>query len=223
MTKEKIDEHNRLFQEAVALVKGQILLQGQADMPLPSLLLRRKLKQAIALFERVLQINPENWSALWYIGKVYQRFRDKAEALLWFERSYQINPSQVNVAREASLCAMGSHPDIAIVFAHRATQIEPTNAGLHANLALAYLLAGRLPEAQTAIDRALTGNPSDTISQTIRAMVQHFAASGQVPPITTPELLTYWRQNRIRKRGQASLWKAERLRETGTGTINDTK
>jgi Flp pilus assembly protein TadD len=157
----------------------------------------RWLRRALLLFERVLQLNPENWSAMWLMGKVHQRCHNRAEALSWFERAYQLNPSQPDVAREASMCAMdlGRH-DAAISFAHRAVQIESTNSGLHANLALAYLLAGRISEAQAAVDQALTGDATDTISQTIRAITQHLAANGRTPPTTTPALLSYWAKNR---------------------------
>jgi Flp pilus assembly protein TadD len=155
------------------------------------------LKRAITLFGRVLELKPENWAAMWLVGKVYQRLGDPTYALAWFERAYQENPSQPNVAREASMCAMdiGRH-EAAIVFAHRATQIEPHNAGLHANLALAYLLAGRVLEAQASIEHSLVADPADKISQTIQAIIRHFAGNGRTPPVTTPELLNYWRKNR---------------------------
>jgi tetratricopeptide (TPR) repeat protein len=106
MAEEIAAKHNRLFQEASAIIKGQISVHGQADLPAPGWLITRKLKQAVNLFEQVLQINPENWSAMWLIGKIQQRLRHNSEALSWFERSYQVNPSQPDVAREASLCAM---------------------------------------------------------------------------------------------------------------------
>ena len=194
MTEEEISQHDRLYQQALAIVRGQIPLEERPNMPVPGWWLTRNLKRAIALLERVLQINPENWSAMWFIGKVHQRLGNATEALAWFERCYQINPSQPDVSREASLCAMESgHHDEAIVFAHRATQIQPTNPGLHANLALAYLLSGRLPDAQTAIEQALALDPADTISQTIQTMVQYFANTGLLPPPTTSALLNYWR------------------------------
>jgi len=197
MNREAALKHNRLFEEALSIVKDEIPLHGQSDKPVPGWILAVKLRRAIAIFERALRINPENWPAMWYIGKVHQRLRNPADALAWFEQAHQINPSQPDIVREASLCAMeiGYH-DMAIVFAHRATQLEPTNPGLHANLALAYLLAGRVSDAETAVDRALTADPSDTISQTIRTMVQHFATSRRVPPTTTLALQNYWRQNR---------------------------
>jgi tetratricopeptide (TPR) repeat protein len=197
MTEQQIAEHNRSFKEAASIVSAEILLHERPKMPAPGWWLRRKLKRALKLFERVLQLNPENWSAMWYCGKIDQRFNDHATALSWFERAFHVNPSQPDVAREASMCAMelGRH-DEAIRFAHRATQIEPQNPGLHANLALALLLAGRIPEAGNSIERAIVGDPSDKISRNISAIVQHFATTGRAPPPTTPALTAYWGKNR---------------------------
>jgi len=162
-------------------------------LPQPDSLLATKLNEAVVLFERAIKINPDNWSAMWFIGKVYQRFGDMNEALRWFERSYQINPSHADIAREVSICAMGiGRRDTAITFAYRATQIESTNPGLQANLALAYLTSGRISDARIAIERALAGDPRDVISQNIRAMVEHFAITRNVPPATIPGLLSYW-------------------------------
>jgi Flp pilus assembly protein TadD len=155
ITAELAEKHNRLFQEAMAIVQNQIPLHGKTDMPVPGVVLSRQLRKAISLFRRALEINPNNWSAMWFIGKVHQRFREDKDALEWFKQSYDVNPSQTDIAREASLCAMqiGNH-DMAIVFAHRAIQVDPTNPGLGANLALAYLLAGRIRDAQASISQA---------------------------------------------------------------------
>lgn len=197
MTEAERVEHSQAFAEASAIVKDEMPLDERPNMPRPGWLLRRKLKRALSLFDRVLALNPENWSAMWVVGKVHQRLGDPATALSWFERAYQVNPSQPDVAREASLCAMdlGRH-GAAIVFGHRATQIEPANAGLHANLALAYLLAGRIPEAQTSVERSLEIEPGNRITQTIRAMVAHFSTKGLRPPETTTTLQAYWREHR---------------------------
>src|ERR1043166_1048945 len=197
MTDEQIAEHDRVFQEAAGIVKDEILLQKRSDISAPDWFLRRKLNRALSLFERVIHLNPENWSAMWLSGKVCQRLNDPDTALSWFERAYQINPSRPDVAREASICAMDSgRHDAAITFAHRAVQIEPTNPGLHANLALSSLLAARIPDAQASIDSALSGDPKDNISQTIAAMIRHFTSKGSKPPTTAPVLLAYWAKNR---------------------------
>jgi tetratricopeptide (TPR) repeat protein len=196
-TEQRRQEHEQCFKEASNLIMNEIPLHDRPPLPKPGWFLRRKLKRAISLFERVLQLNPENWAAMWLTGKVYQRLADIPTALIWFERAYQINPSQPDIAREASMCAMdiGQH-DAAIVFAHRATQIEPNNAGLHANLALAYLLAGHLDKAQAGIERSLAIDQADKISMTLKAIVLHFVANQQKPPTTTPALQLYWQKNR---------------------------
>lgn len=196
MTEQQRLEHNQAFEKASAIVRDKILVHDRPDLPPPGWFLRRKLKHALFLFNRVLELNPDNWPAMWSIGKVHQRLGDSANALSWFERAYQINPSQPDVAREASLCAMTiGRPDAAIIFAHRSVQIEPENAGLHANLALAYLLAGQISDAHASIDRALIADSSDSISKTIRKIILHFAANGRTPPTTTRALNEYWSKN----------------------------
>jgi tetratricopeptide (TPR) repeat protein len=196
MTQNQTPEHDRLFRKACELIKGEIQLHGQPALSEPSWLLTRRLTRAIGLFKRVLEINPDNWSAMWLVGKVYQRFRNTQEALSWFDRSSRINPSQPDVLREASICSMEiGRNDVAIAFALRAAQLDPSDSGLHANLALAYLLAGRVIDAQTTISQVLVGDPSDSISQSIQSIVQHFVSSGRVPPTTTPGLLNYWHKN----------------------------
>lgn len=186
-------EHNRTFEEAAALVKDEILLHERPRMVKPGWFLRRRLKRALALFGRVLELKPENWSAMWLVAKVHQRLGDTDIAFSWLEKAYQVNSSQSDIAREASMMAMDlGKEDAAIVFAHRGTQIEPENAGLHANLALAYLQANQLPEAKKCVDRALEVEPNDTISQTIREMILHFADRKETPPSTTRGLQEYW-------------------------------
>jgi tetratricopeptide (TPR) repeat protein len=195
VTEDKQALHNRLFEEAAAIAKGEILLHERSNMPPPGWWLRRKLSRALNLFDQVLAINPGNYSALWLAGKVHQRLGDQEQSFLYLERAYQANPSQPDVAREVSMAAMnlGRH-DAAIAYSFRAVQIEPANHGLQANLALAYLLAGSLPEAQKAIAVALAGDPNDKISQTIAKTISHFVEINRRPPATTPELISYWQK-----------------------------
>ncbi len=193
MTPEQIEEHNRTFNQAVQLVENEIILHGRQYPSLqPSVRLR--LDQALRMFARVLEINPRNWGAMWMIGKVYQRFGDPSTALTWFVRAHGIEPSQHDVAREASLCAMAvGRPEEAIEYAQSALRSQPSNSSLHANLAVAFLLAGRLDEARAAIDKAMMGDPADPISQTVRRMIDYFIASGRRPPNTVEALEEYLR------------------------------
>jgi len=198
VTRKHESEHNRIFKEATDLIEYEIQLLERPNTMKPNSLVRFKLQHALSLFERVLQLNPDNWSAMWAVGKIHQRFGDSTTAFSWFERAYQVNPSQPSIAREASISAMdiGNH-DAAIIFGHRATQIEPACADLHANLALAFLHANRITEAQASIERSLSIEPSDAVSQSIRTIIQAFASNGHKPPTTPSALDDYLRTNRV--------------------------
>jgi Flp pilus assembly protein TadD len=194
MTPEEIEEHNRAFEQAAQLAKQEIIVDGCQPSSSLQRSARFNMERSLELFTRVLELNPRNWSAMWLVGKVHQRFGDYATAFTWFVQAYKINPSQPDVAREASICAMflGCSED-AISYAQGALRSRPSN-GLQANLALALLLAGRLGEAKMAIDKATAGDSTDTVAQTVRGMVDHFIAIGRTPPNTTAALEDYWRR-----------------------------
>lgn len=195
MTEEERTEHNRTFEEAAAIVRSELPGEAGDDLPSPGWFARRKLARALMLFERVVSLNPKNWSAHWMMGRVHLVLKDTPMALECFERAHTANPSQPEVARQASRCAMdlGRH-EAAFGFAQRAVQIDPNSAALRYNLALACLLAGQLPEAQLAVSQAIAGEPSNTTTQELRAIIQHFATQGGTPPATTAALFEYWRE-----------------------------
>lgn len=195
MTPAEVEEHNRAFQDGSELVKGELLLTGSRAPACVDQSCRARLERALCLFARVLEINPKNWAAMWLAGKLHQRLGDDSAALAWFSKAHSENPSQPDVAREASICAMalGRSTD-AIYYAQRALHSKPSDSGLQANLALAFLLAGRLDEAKTAVVKALAIDASDSVSQTIRSMTDHFADCRKRPPSTTAALDKYWKQ-----------------------------
>ncbi|HEY6226083.1 MAG TPA: CDC27 family protein [Verrucomicrobiae bacterium] len=187
------EEARKLFDEAARLVEGEILLHERQRMAAPNWFLQRRLKRALGLFERVLALKPESWNSMWLVAKVHQRLGKPEEAFSWLERAYQINPSQVDVAREASLIAMDlGRKEAGVVYAHRATQIQKDDSGLMANLALAYLLANQLPQARASITRSLELDANDEISKTIETIIAHFEREKKTPPAKTEDLMKYW-------------------------------
>jgi hypothetical protein len=73
LTEQQRLEHNKNFEDAAAIVKSEILLHQRPQMPKPGWFLSRKLNHALSLFDKVLELNPENWPAMWNVGKVHQR------------------------------------------------------------------------------------------------------------------------------------------------------
>jgi tetratricopeptide (TPR) repeat protein len=195
MTPEQIEEHNRASKAAAQLIEGEIIVHGSQPPSKYRRSVRLKLERALQLYARVLEINPSNWSAMWLVGKIHQRFGDNSTALAWFSRAHRINPLHADVAREASICAMAlGRSEEAISYACVAMQSQPHNSGLQANLALAFLLADKLDDAKVTIEKAILSDPKDKMSQTIRNMVDHFIDGGKRPPSTTGELEDYWKK-----------------------------
>jgi len=195
MTEEERAEQNHAFAEAAEIVRKEMPLEGSEEPSAPGFFQRRKLARALSLFERVIKLNPANWSALWLMGKVHARLQDSEAAFTCFERAYRANPAQLEIARAASRAAMdlGRH-DAAIEFAQRAVQSDPNSAALRANLALACLVAGRVPDAQLAASQAVAGDPEDESFRKLKAMAQHFGLKGSAPPATPAALFKYWRK-----------------------------
>jgi Flp pilus assembly protein TadD len=195
MTPEQIEEHNHAFEQAAQLVKGEIITHEHRYAYALSPSARSRLEQAHQLLTRVLELNEENWSAMWFLGKIYQRFGNQLDAFAWFARAHEINSSQPDIAREASVCAMAlGRSQEAISYARSALRAKPSSAGLQANLALAFLLGGKLDDAKRAIDRVMADGSSDEISESIRGLIVHFITTGKKPPNTTAELQGYWKQ-----------------------------
>ena len=197
MTPSELEEHNHLYKEAIQVVGNEIIIQGHPRLSEPSSEVRSKLDHALQLFSRVIGLNPDNWSAMWFMGKIYQRCGDHSAALEWFARAHNLNLGQVDVLREASVCVMElGRSKEGISYAFSASSLRPDDAGLQSNLALALLLAARLDEARQSIEKAILKDPADPIGKTVSRMIEHFIDSGQKPPRTTKELQRYWARRR---------------------------
>ncbi len=156
--------HNELYQQACDLIKGLIILDNQTPAPLDATN-RQRLDDASARFREVVRINPKNWSAMWLLGKVYQRLEDYEQGLHWFARAHRVNPDHPDVAREAAIAAMDAgRPDEAIPFCERAIESAPDDPGLRANLALAMLFSNKPYEAEKVARAALARDPGDAIT-----------------------------------------------------------
>lgn len=197
MTEAERQKYDRIYKEATEFAMKEIHLHDRRQRP-AGWWLRFKLQRAFRELEKIVEVYPQSWSAMWFAGKIQERLGSPEGYLKWLARAYQANPSQLDVAREASMAAMnlGRNHD-AIAYAHRALQIAPADAGLHSNLALAFLLAGKIPQAQESIAQALTVSPHDKISISVAEMIHHFSTSGNAPPNTNPALVRYWSRRKV--------------------------
>src|SRR5450432_1313831 len=158
ITEAQAGQHNALTKEGWELLKPEMIIHGGPIRHAPGFFARRKLRRAIVLFGRAIELNPRGWSSMWATGKALQRLGDHSGALRWFMKAHDENPSQVDVVREAGLTALDCGAiDQAVRLCFAAVRLSPDDLGLQANLSLAYLMAGDYERAAECAKVAVAG------------------------------------------------------------------
>jgi hypothetical protein len=179
-TEEDRVRHNELYQRACDLTKGLLILGNQETAPLEASE-RQRLEEAIRLFIEVVAIKPDNWAAMWLLGKILQRLGEYGQGLEWFARAHRINPDQPDVAREAAIAAMDlGRPEEAIPYCEAAIAAKSDDPGLRANLALALLFSEKPAEARAIGQEAMARDPADAITVQLVRIIEE-VLSGERP------------------------------------------
>jgi tetratricopeptide (TPR) repeat protein len=181
--------HNSYYQEGSGLITPYMRLHGVPEKSTSSNKAKADISRGIALLEAVVAYNTNNWAACWTIGKAYQALGNSDKACDAFGRAYGIQRENADVAREYMFeCLNLGRTTEAISAAEYAVSLSPKDAGLHANVALAYTLAGRIADAKAAISKSLEIDPRDNISLTLRRVIQEIADGKRRQPRTMAEL-----------------------------------
>lgn len=195
MNESHSEEYNRLFQQASLLVQDELPLGDTIKINPVDDELRERIGKAKDLFLQTLELEPASWQAMWFLGKCAQRLDDKAGAFEWLERASQANPGQIDVVRDAATAAMElGDNEAAITFAARCVEMEPENARLRARLAFAYLLAGKIFEAEANAGRALELDPRDPMAQYMVPFTRYYSAGTETPPNTHSAFMAEWQR-----------------------------
>lgn len=176
----RLDEYNFHYDEAARLLDAVIRVH-EAPRGLFAFFKRRKTRRGIEHLLSCLEIVPQAWQCMWLIGKAHQALDDNEAALTWFEKALPLEKNSPDVPREACLAALATGGrSAALAHAEEACRRAPEDAGLVANLALAYLLNRDKARALAAANRALDMNRTDPINQTVRDYIKR-VMSGEVP------------------------------------------
>ena len=117
---------------------------------------------AIDCLQRALRLDPNNAAAHRHLGTTYLASGDAARAIQCLRRSLEIEPRQPGLAEILGLaCFQAGKADEAITWLLRAVGEAPANAAAWGNLATAYMVQGRLYDAESAVERALRLQPDN--------------------------------------------------------------
>lgn len=176
------DDSGNLYELGASLIMPYVFLHGIPRPPLTEAD-RAGMEHGILCLELWREAHPDSWQALWVMGKAHQRLGRSERAGELFLRSHEENPRHPDVARELVMecIALGRGLE-AVHFARTAVELDPDDATLQVNLALALLISGQVDEALLQANQALARDPSDGVTANVVAFIRDVAEGRREPP-----------------------------------------
>jgi tetratricopeptide (TPR) repeat protein len=119
-------DHDALFRRGADLISPHMLLTDHE----PAARNDAEVRIGIACLDRVLQIDPSNWSALWIRGKAFQSLTEHGKAVESFRAAYRLQPEHEDVARELAAELLETQGFVeAVTIAREISTRHPQDAG----------------------------------------------------------------------------------------------
>lgn len=176
------------YELAVKLIEPHMSLHGR---PAPGGARKEAdLREGISYLEKALGEAPRNWMVWFVRGKAEQALGDHEAACRSFRRAREINSRHLDIGRElVAECLETGRTSEAVSVAESLSRAAPKNAGLLANLALAYLIDEQLDRASATADAALALDPSDKITAAVKDRIGDVRAGRWPQPRSLGDLL----------------------------------
>jgi tetratricopeptide (TPR) repeat protein len=114
-----------------------------------------RLSDAIPLFERSLELQPDFLPAVLRMGRAHLELGDHEVARPWFDRALQLDPSAAaGLEGLGKIAAASGDPEKALEYFSRALAEEPTATSLHYALGQTYRDLGRMDEARRELEKS---------------------------------------------------------------------
>ena len=143
-----------------ALAKNQNCWAGYNNLG-RSFFQKRQLDEAVAQFQKALEINPNYAEAYNNLGIALFRKGQLDEAIAHYQKALEINPNYAEAHNNlGDALRQNGQLGEAIEECQRAVKINPEFAQAHGNLGLVFFQKGQLDEAITEFQMALRLNPN---------------------------------------------------------------
>ena len=175
-----------LFKSAAQIIRNHFVNPGE---PPVSGAAAQEVSQAAGMLEKVIAEAPDWWNAQWFYGKSQIALGHYDIAYAAFRHAYRVEKKIEAILRElGGACLELRRFDEAVEIAQAAVTLDPGNAELLGNLAVAFLLAGQLVPARKAIDAAGQIDPNDRINKTISRVLGEVEAGSREQPKSLSDL-----------------------------------
>lgn len=119
------------------------------------------LREAESIYKEILDVHPENFYALHYLGVFYTQLGNFDLAIELIQKALNINPSDPHAQYNLGIALQGKgRIDDAIIAFQKTVQMNPENADACVNLGIIHKEKKRLNEATDSFRKALRINPN---------------------------------------------------------------
>ncbi len=175
LPEDKIPIFKSHFEEGNRLSEGLLIIKETTNSKL-GFWKKRKARRALKHYSECLKLIPNHWQTNWLIAKVYQAISENEKALQHFQISVEIEKTNQNLPREASISAMDSgNVELAIKYSLEAINRAPNNSELYCNHAINLMVLGNDLEAMKCIKKAIEMDPNDQININALSLIQDVA------------------------------------------------
>jgi tetratricopeptide (TPR) repeat protein len=175
----QVELHDELYREGTRILRPYLPMENGFTPGKPVDL--EDIERGRRLLARALDLSPNNWSALWFLGMACRVAGYKDEAYDALRRAFTIKPDQVAVGRDLVLqCCINGRGAEAVQVSSRVLALKPEDGGLLSNHALALLLAGEVGRARFFAAKAVSAAPENRAAQGLSQAIED-VISGKIP------------------------------------------
>jgi Flp pilus assembly protein TadD len=186
---ETIEIHNALYQGAGDLIEPYLVshIQTGGRASVQTMADKAKLSRACEMYQRVIELNPANWNALWCLGMARRLLDQRQAAYEAFRAAYSLAGRQIEVGRNFAMeCIALGRGSEAVEVTAAMVQLSPSDPGLVANLGLALLINDRVEEAASVVEQAYRLDINDVVTRDLRNLVQAVQRHSVQRPVKWP-------------------------------------
>lgn len=144
---------------------------------------RQDLQKGIDCLNVSIKADRQLWPAHWFLGKAYQALDNHEQACQRFEDAFGIKSDEADICNELALEYMElERAPEAIKVLNKVRELMPKDAGITANLGLAFLLDDQMVNAKRIIADALKLDAQDKITKNLLAIVKEIEGGKRPQP-----------------------------------------
>jgi tetratricopeptide (TPR) repeat protein len=111
-------------------------------------------EEAVRLYQSVVEIEPENLSAIDALSRVEKKLGNKTQVKYWLEKGLAVEPENTSFLTRMSLVYLNEQNyDLSIHYLDKLLQVSPEDAGAHRNLGIAYYQKGEKKKAMESFEK----------------------------------------------------------------------